>query len=133
MTVLFCDIVGSTQLSTRLDPEEMRELLSAYQRNVSAAVAATDGYVARVIGDGLLAYFGWPNADEAHAESAVRAGMTISIPLLRTIVDPCRHSERLVVIGDLMGAGAVTEMVAVGETLHLAARLQALASLIRSW
>ena len=129
MSVLFCDIVGSTELSTRLDPEEMRELLSTYQRNVSAAVAATDGYVARVIGDGLLVYFGWPNADEAHAESAVRAAVAI----IDTI--PTHHlsirvgiASGLVVIGDLMGAGAVTEMVAVGETLHLAARLQALAT-----
>ena len=77
ITVLFCDIVGSTPLSTQLDPEEMRDLLSAFQLNVTAAVTATGGYVARVIGDGLLVYFGWPNADEAHAESAVRAGLAI--------------------------------------------------------
>ena len=75
ITVLFCDIVGSTPLSTQLDPEEFRDLLSAFQLNVTAAVTATGGYVARVIGDGLLVYFGWPHADEAHAESAVRAGL----------------------------------------------------------
>ena len=128
MTVLFCDVVGSTPLSTQLDPEELRELLSAYQMNVSAAVTATGGYVARVIGDGILAYYGWPNADEAHAESAVRAGITI-IDTTRAHHLSVRVgiASGLVVIGDLMGAGAVTELMAVGETLHLAARLQAFA------
>jgi class 3 adenylate cyclase len=75
ITVLFCDIVGSTPLSTQLDPEELRDLLSAFQLNVTAAVTSTGVGVARVIGDGLLIYFGWPHADEAHAESAVRAGL----------------------------------------------------------
>jgi Adenylate and Guanylate cyclase catalytic domain len=74
ITVLFCDIVGSTPLSTGLDPEELRELLTAYQTSVGAAVAAEHGYIARFVGDGVLAYFGWPNADETHAESAARAG-----------------------------------------------------------
>ena len=107
ITVLFCDIVGSTPLSTQLDPEEMRDLLSAFQLNVTAAVTATGGYVARVIGDGLLIYFGWPNADEAHAESAVRAGLAI------IDTTPAHHlsvrvgiASGLVLIGDLMGAGA---------------------------
>ncbi|HME20463.1 MAG TPA: adenylate/guanylate cyclase domain-containing protein [Acetobacteraceae bacterium] len=128
ITVLFCDIVDSTPLTTQLDPEELRELLSRYQLNVSAAVTATGGYVARVIGDGVLAYFGWPNADETHAESAVRA----SLAIIDTI--KAQHlsirvgvASGLVVIGDLMGAGAVQELMAVGETLHLASRLQALA------
>jgi class 3 adenylate cyclase/tetratricopeptide (TPR) repeat protein len=128
LTVLFCDIVGSTPLSTQLDPEEMRELLSTYQANVAAAVAAMDGYVAHVMGDGLMAYFGWPNADETHAESAVRAAVKI--------IDTARTNELsirigiasgLVVIGDLLGVGAVRELLAVGETLNLAARLQTLA------
>jgi class 3 adenylate cyclase len=75
ITVLFCDIVGSTPLSTELDPEELREILTTYQRNVAAAVTGERGYIARFVGDGVLAYFGWPNADEAHAESAVRGGL----------------------------------------------------------
>ena len=92
ITVLFCDIVGSTPLSTQLDPEEFRDLLSAFQLNVTAAVTATGGYVARVIGDGLLVYFGWPHADEAHAESAVRAGLAI-IDTTRT--HHCRYGSAL--------------------------------------
>jgi class 3 adenylate cyclase/tetratricopeptide (TPR) repeat protein len=128
ISVLFCDIVGSTPLSTQLDPEELRQVLNKYQVSVSAAVTATGGYVARIIGDGLLAYFGWPNADESHAESAVRAGARI-IGAIR----PYHLSVRigvatgLVVIGDAMGAGAAKEQTAVGEILHLAARLQELA------
>ena len=95
ITVLFCDVVGSTPLSTQLDPEEMRDLLSAFQLNVTAAVTATGGYVARVIGDGLLIYFGWPNADEAHAESAVRAGLAIiDTTLCAPSVGTGRHRER---------------------------------------
>ena len=128
ITVLFCDIVGSTPLVTRLDPEEMRELLRTYQTNVTAAVTATGGYVARVIGDGLLVYFGWPHADEAHAESAVRAALAI-IETTGTHQVSIRVgiASGLVLIGDLLGAGAVPELMAVGETLHLAARLQAMA------
>ena len=126
ITVLFCDIVNSTPLTTQLDPEELRELLSRYQLNVSAAVTATGGYVAQVIGDGVLAYFGWPNADETHAESAVRAGLAI-IDTIKAQHLSIRVgiASGLVVIGDLMGAGAVQELMAVGETLHLASRLQA--------
>ena len=107
----------------------MRDLLSAFQMNVTAAVTSTGGYVARVIGDGLLIYFGWPHADEAHAESAVRAGLAI------IDTTPAQHlsvrvgiASGLVLIGDLMGAGATRELMAVGETVHLAARLQALAA-----
>jgi class 3 adenylate cyclase/tetratricopeptide (TPR) repeat protein len=129
ITVLFCDIVGSTPLSTRLDPEEFRDLLSAFQLNVTAAVTATGGYVARVIGDGLLVYFGWPHADEAHAESAVRAGLAV-IDTTRTHDLSVRVgiASGLVLIGDLMGAGAARELMAVGETVYLAARLQTLAA-----
>jgi class 3 adenylate cyclase/predicted ATPase len=128
ITVLFCDIVGSTPLSTGLDPEELREILTAYQANVAAAVTGRDGYVARFVGDGVLAYFGWPNPDEAHAESAVRAGLAII-----EAVGPQRLPVRigiatgLVVTGDLVGVGAAQTMTAVGETPNLAARLQGLA------
>jgi class 3 adenylate cyclase/tetratricopeptide (TPR) repeat protein len=128
ITVLFCDIVGSTPLSTQLDPEEMREILSRYQINVAAAVAAMGGYVAHVVGDGLMAYFGWPNPDEAHAESAVRAAVKI-VDTTRTHRLSIRVgiASGLVVIGDLLGVGAVKELLAVGETLNLAARLQTVA------
>ena len=126
--MLFCDIVGSTPLSTGLDPEELREILTDYQANVAAAVTGEQGYMARFVGDGVLAYFGWPNADEAHAESAVRAGLAII-----DAVGPQQLSVRigiatgLVVTGDLVGVGAAQTMTAVGETPNLAARLQALA------
>jgi class 3 adenylate cyclase len=128
ITVLFCDIVGSTPLSARLDPEELREVLTAYQAAVAGEVAGKRGYIARFVGDGVLAYFGWPNADEAHAESAVRAGLAIL-----EAIGPQRLSVRvgiatgLVVTGDLVGVGAAQIMTAVGETPNLAARLQALA------
>jgi class 3 adenylate cyclase/tetratricopeptide (TPR) repeat protein len=128
ITVLFCDIVGSTPLSTGLDPEELREILTTYQTNVAAAVTGERGYIARFVGDGVLAYFGWPNADEAHVESAVRAGLAIV-----EAVGPQRLSVRigiatgLVVTGDLVGVGAAQTMTAVGETPNLAARLQSLA------
>jgi class 3 adenylate cyclase len=128
ITVLFCDMVGSTPLSTGLDPEELREILTTYQTNVAAAVTGERGYIARFVGDGVLAYFGWPNADEAHAESAVRAGLAIV-----EAVGPQQLSVRigiatgLVVTGDLIGVGAAQTMTAVGETPNLAARLQSLA------
>jgi class 3 adenylate cyclase len=128
ITVLFCDIVGSTPLSTGLDPEELREILSAYQASVAAAVVGEQGYIARFVGDGVLAYFGWPNPDEAHAESAVRAALAI-IEAIR----PQRLAVRigiatgLVVTGDLAGAGNAQTVTAVGETPNLAARLQGLA------
>jgi predicted ATPase/class 3 adenylate cyclase len=128
ITVLFCDIVGSTPLSARLDPEELREVLSTYQAAVASTVASKRGYVARFVGDGVLAYFGWPNATEAHAESAVRAGLAIP-----AAVGPLQLSVRvgiatgLVVTGDLVGVGAAQTVTAVGETPNLAARLQALA------
>ena len=106
----------------------LREILTTYQRNVAAAVTGERGYIARFVGDGVLAYFGWPNADEAHAESAVRAGLAIV-----DAVGPQQLSVRigiatgLVVTGDLVGVGAAQTMTAVGETPNLAARLQSLA------
>ena len=126
--MLFCDIVGSTPLASGLDPEDLREILTTYQASVGAAVAGQQGYVARFVGDGVLAYFGWPNADEAHAESAVRAGLAII-----DAIGPLKLSVRvgiatgLVVTGDLIGVGAAQTVTAVGETPNLAARLQALA------
>ena len=77
LTVMFCDLVGSTELSARLDPEDMREVFAAYQKCVVEMVARFDGFIAKYMGDGVLAYFGWPRAHEDEAERAVRAGLAI--------------------------------------------------------
>src|SRR5215203_3239556 len=77
LTVMFCDLVGSTALSARLDPEVMREVLRAYQNTVAGEVTRYDGHVAKYMGDGVLAYFGWPKAHENDAERAVRAGLAV--------------------------------------------------------
>src|SRR6516165_10450551 len=134
LTVMFCDLVGSTALSVRFDPEELREEIRAYQNTVSAVVARYDGFVAKYMGDGVLAYFGYPWAHEDDAERAVRAGLEIAaaVTSLET-----RGTERLavrigiatglVVVGDLVGEGSAQEQAVVGETPNLAARLQALA------
>jgi class 3 adenylate cyclase/tetratricopeptide (TPR) repeat protein len=128
ITVLFCDIVGSTPLSGRLDPEDLRKVIDAYQRSVAAVVTGLRGTIARFVGDGILVYFGWPTVDEAHAESAARAGLAIV-----TAIHPQRLAVRigiatgLVVADDLVGAGVPQILVAVGETPNLAARLQSVA------
>src|SRR6516164_2030424 len=134
LTVMFCDLVGSTALSVRFDPEELREEIRAYQNAVSSVVARYDGFVAKYMGAGVLAYFGYPRAHEDDAERAVRAGLEIAaaVTSLET-----RGTERLavhigiatgvVVVGDLVGEGSAQEQAVVGETPNLAARLQALA------
>src|SRR5215469_14724283 len=134
LTVMFCDLVGSTPLSARLDPEELRDELRAYQNAVSGVVARYDGFVAKFMGDGVLAYFGYPRAHEDDAERAVRAGLEIAAAV-RSL--ETRGTERLavrigiatglVVVGDLVGEGSAQEQAVVGETPNLAARLQALA------
>src|SRR5262245_17987031 len=132
ITVLFCDMVGSTTLSGNLDPEEHREILSAFQGCCSREIARFKGHVAQYMGDGVLVYFGYPAAHEDDAERAVRAALPISpaVPLLRTrpsITLQVRVgiASGLAVVGDL--TGAAQELAAVGETTNLAARLQALA------
>ena len=134
LTVMFCDLVGSTALSTRFDPEDLREEIRAYQNAVSGVVARYDGFVAKYMGDGVLAYFGYPWAHEDDAERAVRAGLEIAAAV-RSL--ETRGTERLavrigiatglVVVGDLVGEGSAQEQAVVGETPNLAARLQALA------
>jgi class 3 adenylate cyclase/predicted ATPase len=134
LTVLFCDLAGSTALSARLDPEDMREVISAYQAICSAVIGQHDGFVAKFMGDGVLAYFGYPRAHEDEAERAVRAGLDIvtSVGALQT---PGREALQvrigiatgLVVVGDLIGSGAAQEQSVVGEIPNLAARLQTLA------
>jgi len=132
LTVMFTDLVGSTALSTKLDPEDMRSVIGAYHRCVAETVAQFDGFVAKYMGDGVLIYFGYPQAHEDDAEQAVRAGLAL-IDVVRGLRAPERLQARigiatgLVVVGDLIGAGAAQEQAVVGETPNLAARLQALA------
>ena len=131
---MFSDLVGSTALSARLDPEDMREVIRAYQDACSGAVARYDGFVAKFMGDGVLAYFGFPRAHEEDAERAVRAGLDIAAAVAKL---ETRANENLkvrigiatgiVVVGDLVGQGSAQEQAVVGETPNLAARLQALA------
>src|SRR5580693_8066154 len=132
LTVMFCDLVGSTPLSARYDPEDLRELIGTYHRCVGETVARYAGFVAKYFGDGVLIYFGYPEAHEDDAERAVRAGLTV-IDAVGRLAAPERLTVRLgvasglVVVGDLIGAGAAQERGVVGETPNLAARLQALA------
>jgi len=134
LTVMFIDLVGSTELSRRLDPEEMCEVMRAYQDLIAGEVARFEGHVAKFMGDGVLTYFGWPRAHEDEAERAVRAGLAIAgaVSRLRT---PAGQSlavrvgiaTGVVVVGDLVGEGAAQEQAVVGDTPNLASRLQALA------
>ncbi len=133
LTVMFCDLVGSTELSARLDPEDLREVIAAYHRAVADVVGTFDGFVAKYMGDGVLAYFGYPRAHEDDAERAVRAGLGLIDAVGRLDVKSATPQARvgiatgLVVVGDLIGEGSAQEQSVVGETPNLAARLQALA------
>jgi class 3 adenylate cyclase len=133
LTVMFCDLVGSTALSTRLDPEDLREVIAAYHRAVAEIVAGFDGFLAKYMGDGVLVYFGYPRAHENDAERAVRAGLGVIDAVGRLDVKSVKLEARvgiatgLVVVGDLIGAGSAQEQSVVGETPNLAARLQTLA------
>ena len=131
LTVMFVDLVGSTALSARLDPEDMRTVLRGYQDTVTGEVARVGGHVAKLMGDGVLAYFGWPHAGEDDAELAVRAGLAIAravgelrapdqVPLAARV----GIATGLVVVGELIGEGAAREESVVGETPNHAARLQ---------
>jgi predicted ATPase/class 3 adenylate cyclase len=134
LTVMFCDLVGSTALSARMDPEDLRAVVGAYHRCCAELVERSGGFVAKYMGDGVLAYFGYPQAHEHDAERAVRAGLNIvdAVPKLATNAgSPLQVrvgiATGLVVVGDLIGSGAAQEQAVVGETPNLAARLQALA------
>src|SRR5580658_8341014 len=134
LTVMFCDLVGSTAMSARLDPEDMREVVRAYQDACSGAIARYDGFVAKFMGDGVLAYFGFPRAHEDDAERAVRAGLDVAavVPKLDTRANESLKvrigiATGIVVVGDLIGPGSAQEQAVVGQTPNLAARLQALA------
>src|SRR5439155_18281469 len=133
LTVMFCDLVGSTALSLRFDPEDLREVIGAYHRCVSETVARFDGFVAKFMGDGVLVYFGYPQAHEDDAERAVRAGLAVvdavgRLPAPEAMQARIGVATGLVVVGDLIGEGAAQERGVVGETPNLAARLQALAA-----
>jgi class 3 adenylate cyclase/predicted ATPase len=134
LTVMFCDLVGSTALSARLDPEDLRGIIGEYQRCCAVLVERNGGFVAKYMGDGVLAYFGYPQAHEDDAERSVRAGLAVveAVPKLATAAgSPLQVrvgiATGLVVVGDLIGAGAAQEQAVVGETPNLAARLQAIA------
>ena len=129
---MFSDLVGSTALSARMDPEDLREVISAYQKCVAETVQRFGGFVAKYMGDGVLVYFGYPQAHEDDAERAVRAGLELiqavgglksSAPLQTRV----GIATGLVVVGDLIGSGAAQEQAVVGETPNLAARLQGIA------
>ena len=132
VTVMFSDLVGSTALSARMDPEDLREVITAYQKCVAETVRRFGGFVAKYMGDGVLVYFGYPQAHEDDAERAVRAGLE----LVAAVSDLKTHAALqtrvgiatgLVVVGDLIGSGASQEQAIVGETPNLAARLQGIA------
>jgi class 3 adenylate cyclase/predicted ATPase len=130
---MFCDLVGSTPLAARYDPEDLREIVAAYQRCVTDTVARFAGFVAKYMGDGILVYFGYPEAHEDDAERAVRAGLAV-IDAVSGLEVPEPLNVRLgiasglVVVGDLIGVGSAQERGVVGETPNVAARLQALAA-----
>jgi class 3 adenylate cyclase len=132
VTVMFSDLVGSTALSARMDPEDLREVISGYQKCVAETVQRFGGFVAKYMGDGVLVYFGYPQAHEDDAERAVRSGLE----LIATVGGLKTHAALqtgvgiatgLVVVGDLIGSGASQEQAIVGETPNLAARLQGVA------
>src|SRR6185369_12286976 len=129
---MFSDLVGSTALSARMDPEDLREVIAAYQKVVAEIVDRFGGFIAKYMGDGVLMYFGYPQAHEDDAERAVRAGLELiqavgalksSTPLQTRV----GIATGLVVVGDLIGSGEAQERGIVGETPNLAARLQSIA------
>jgi class 3 adenylate cyclase/predicted ATPase len=132
VTVMFSDLVGSTALSARMDPEDLREVISAYQKCVAETVRRFGGFVAKYMGDGVLIYFGYPQAHEDDAERAVRAGLEL-VEAVNGLKMHAPSQTRvgiatgLVVVGDLIGSGASQEQGIVGETPNLAARLQGIA------
>jgi class 3 adenylate cyclase len=127
---MFSDLVGSTALSARMDPEDLREVISAYQKCVAETVRRFGGYVAKYMGDGVLVYFGYPQAHEDDVERAVRAGLQLVIAVSDLKTQAATRvgiATGFVVVGDLIGSGGAQEHSIVGETPNLAARLQLLA------
>ena len=138
LTVMFCDLVGSTALSNRMDPEDLRDVITSFQDKCREAISRYDGFIARYMGDGMLVYFGYPQAHEEDAERAIRAGLDVlaSVTSLNAEVGKAHDAVLAirvgvatgpVVVGDMIGEGAAEEAAVVGETPNLAARLQAVA------
>ena len=134
LTVVFCDVVGSTALSERMDPEDLREVIRSYQDVCGRIVARHNGYVARYMGDGIMVYFGYPRSHENDAERAVRCGLKIIEGVTELMLPTQEHLQvrvgmatGLAVVGDIIGADASLERAVVGETPNVAARLQGLA------
>jgi len=135
LSVVFCDLVGSTELSRRLDPEDMRDVLRSYQNAVGREVTRFNGHIAKFMGDGILAYFGWPAAYEDQAERAVRAAISVVSAVRHlTLPQAAELDVRLgiasgqVVVGDLLGEGIAQEAAVTGDAPNLAARLQEIAT-----
>jgi class 3 adenylate cyclase/tetratricopeptide (TPR) repeat protein len=134
LTVMFCDLVGSSALSVRLDPEDLRTVISAYQGAIADVIANSDGVIARYMGDGVLAHFGFPQAHEDDAEQAIRAGLALvdAVAKQKTDIGTALQvrigiATGMVVVGEVIGEGVAKEQEVVGETPNLAARLQSLA------
>ena len=133
LTVMFVDLVGSTALAARLDPEDMGQVIRAYQDTCTEVVERWGGHVAKYMGDGVLAYFGWPQAHEEEAERAVRAGLEVADGVAKLDTPAGKAAARIgiatgrVIVGELIGDGSAQEQTVVGEAPALAARLQALA------
>ena len=134
LTVMFCDLVGSSALSVRLDLEDLRAVIGAYHTCIAEVIARNEGVIARYMGDGVLAYFGYPQAHEDDAEQAIRAGLALvdAVANLKTNIGTGLQvrvgiATGMVVVGDLTGEGAAMERAVIGETPNLAARLQTLA------
>ena len=132
VTVMFSDLVGSTALSAGMDPEDLREVISVYQTCVAVAVRRFDGFIAKYMGDGVLVYFGYPEAHEDDPERAVRAGLELvaavsNLKTHATLQTRVGIATGLVVVGDLIGSGSAQEQAVVGKTPNLAARLQGVA------
>jgi class 3 adenylate cyclase len=134
LSVLFCDLVGSTERSARLDPEDLSRIIRAYQARVRDTMAQYGGFVARYVGDGVLVYFGWPTAVETDAERAVRAALAAVFAVSAIPVEGEKLHVRIglatgvVVVGEPIGTGDARQQTAIGETPNRAARLQALAA-----
>ena len=134
LTVMFCDLVGSSALSNRLDPEDLRAVIGAYHACIAEVIARNEGVIARYMGDGVLAYFGYPQAHEDDAEQATRAGLALVDAVANLPTDIGTELQvrvgiatGMVVVGDLTGEGAAKEQAVIGDTPNLAARLQTFA------
>jgi class 3 adenylate cyclase len=134
LTIMFCDLVGSTALTAQLDPEDMSDLIRAFQGAITATMARFDGHIAKYLGDGATVYFGYPRAHEDDAARAARAGLALieavgKIGRERDVALQVRLgiSTGLVVVGELFGEGEARERGVVGDTPNLAARLMAIA------